>query len=122
MARLTVLALAMALVTATPAQAETVAQIEANAPTSNIRVPTEAPIQIERRGFSFPVVEYTDERGARQQRKGIIASKMIAPDTLIGVGLYETTPKTGGYWGDVPPNVAPRRSRRAAAIGLNWRF
>jgi hypothetical protein len=122
MARLTVLAFATALVFAVPGEAQTSANVEANAPTSTIRFRAEDPLQIERRGFSFPVVEYTDQTGARQQRKGVIASKMIAPGTLIGIGLFETSPKTQGYWVDVPPNVAPRRSRRAAAIGLNWRF
>jgi hypothetical protein len=122
MARLTVLTFATALVFAVPGEAQTSANVEANAPISTIRFRVEDPLQIERRGFSFPVVEYTDQTGVRQQRKGIIASRMIAPDTMIGIGLFETSPKTQGYWGDVPPNVAPRRSRRAAAVGLNWRF
>jgi hypothetical protein len=121
--RLRVLAFALAgLVSAVPGEAETVPEIEAGAFTSTIRFSAEAPLQIQRRGFAFPIHEYTDERGARQQRKGIIASKTIAHGTLIGIGLFETTPKTRGYWGDVPPNVAPRRSRKAASIGLNWRF
>ena len=89
---------------------------------STIRFSAEGPLQFRRHGFSFPVVEYVDERGARQQRKGIVASKMIAPDASVGIGLFETTPKSRGYWGDVPPNAAPRRSRKVASIGLNWRF
>jgi len=121
--RLRVLAFALAgLVSAVPGEAETGKDVAAGAFTWTIRFSAEAPLQIQLRGFSFPVVEYTDERGARQQRKGIIASKTIAPDMMLGVGLFETTPKTRGYWGEVPPNVAPRRSRRAASIGLNWRF
>jgi hypothetical protein len=122
LARLRALAFAAALTFAAPGEAETGGAVEPNAPTSAIRFSAEDPLQIKSRGFSFPIVEYTDPRGVRQERKGIIASKTIAPDTLIGIGLFETTPKSQGYWGDVPPNVAPRRSRRAAAIGLNWRF
>ena len=123
MARLRVLAVAFAaLISAVPGEAETGTGINAGAFTSTIRFSAEAPLQVRRPGFSFPVIEYTDEHGARQQRKGVIASKMIAPDTMVGVGLFETTPKPRGYWGDVPPNVAPRRSRKAASIGLNWRF
>jgi hypothetical protein len=121
LARLRVLAFAAALTFAAPGEAETGGAVEANAPPSAIRFSAEDPLQIKSRGFSFPIVEYTDPRGVRQERKGIIASKTIAPDTLIGIGLFETTPKSQGYW-DVAPNVAPRRSRRAAAIGLNWRF
>ena len=122
LARLRVLAFAVALTFAAPVEAETASAAEANAPTSAIRVHAEDPSQVERRGFSFPIVEYTDPNGVRQQRKGIIASKMIGRDTLVGIGLFETTPKSQGYWGDLPPNVAPRRSRRAAAVGFNWRF
>jgi hypothetical protein len=121
--RLRVLAVAFAaLISAVPAEAETRSGIEAGAFASTIRFSAEGPLQVQRRGFSFPVIEYIDERGARQQRKGIIASKMIAPDTMVGIGLFETTPKSRGYWGDVPPNVAPRRSKRAAAVGLHWKF
>lgn len=121
--RLWVLPFALAgLISAAPGEAETIPEIEAGAFTSTIRFSAEAPLQIQRRGFAFPINEYTDERGARQQRKGIIASKTIAPDMMVGIGLFETTPKTRGYWGDVPPNLAPRRSRKAASIGLNWRF
>jgi hypothetical protein len=122
LARLRVLAFALALTSAVPGEAEPGAGTEANAPTSTIRFGAEGTLQVERRGFSFPVIEYTDPTAARQHRRGIIASKEIAPDTLIGIGLFETSPRTSGYWGDVPPNVAPRRSRRAAAVGFNWRF
>ena len=121
--RLRVLAFAFAaLISAVPGEAETGTEKEAGAFNSTIRFSAEGPLQVQRRGFSFPVIEYTDERGARQQRKGIVASRTIAPDTLVGIGLFETTPKSRGFWGDVPPNIAPRRSKRAAAIGLNWKF
>jgi len=121
--RLRVLPFAFAaLVSAVPGEAETGTGTVSNAFNSTIRFSAEGPLQVQRRGFSFPVVDYIDERGARQQRKGIIASKMIGPDASIGIGLFETTPKTSGYWGDVLPNAAPRRSRKAASVGLNWRF
>jgi hypothetical protein len=65
--RLRVLAFALAgLIPAVPAAGETGTDIRADAFTSTIRFRAEDPIQLERRGFSFPVVEYTDERGARQ--------------------------------------------------------
>ena len=121
--RLRVLAFALAgLISAVPGEAETGTSIEAGAFTSTIRFSAEGPLQVRQRGFFFPIVEYTDDRGVRQQRKGIIASRMIAPGTFVGIGLFETTPKSRGYWGDVPPNVAPRRSKRAASIGFNWQF
>jgi len=122
LARLGVLAFAMAMVSAAPAEAETGADFDAGALASTIRFSAEGPLQVERRRFSFPIVEYTDPTGRRQQRKGIIASKMLTPDTMVGIGLFETTPKTRGYWGDVPNTIAPKQPRRAAAVGLNWRF
>ena len=122
MTRLRVLAVAfVGLFSAVPGEAEPVSQPKTSAPTSIIRFRAEEPIQVGRRGFSFPVIEYTDERGARQQRKGIIASKMIAPGTLLGIGFYETSPKSRALIGEPPSNNAPRRTKRAA-IGLNWRF
>jgi hypothetical protein len=122
MARLRVLAVACAgLFSAVPGEAETVTQPEAGALTSVIRFRAEDPIQVRQKGFSFPVVDYTDERGAQQQRKGIIASKVIAPGTLLGIGFYETSPKSRGLIGEPQSNVAPRRTKRAA-IGLSWRF
>ena len=122
MARLRVLAIAFAgLISAVPGQAETVSQSGALAPNTIIRFQAEDPIQVRQRGFSFPVVEYTDERGVRQQRKGIIASKMVAPNTLLGIGFYETSPKSRGLVGEPPSNIAPRRTKRAA-VGLSWRF
>jgi len=122
MARLRVLAVAFAgLISAVPGEAETVVKPEASAPNSIIRFRAEDPIQVRQRGFSFPVVEYTDERGVRQQRKGIIASKIIAPNTLLGIGFYETAPKSRGMIGEPTSNLAPRRTKRAA-VGLSWRF
>ena len=122
MVRLKVLTFALALIAAVPCGAQTGVQADENAPSSIFRFHAEEPLQAEKRGLTFPVIEYTDQTGARQQRKGIILSQDIAPNTLIGVGLFETAPKTRGYWGDLPPNVAPRRPKKSAAIGLNWRF
>ena len=117
--RLRVLALAPALLIPAPGEAEIGADSNASAFASKVRFDA-AELQAQRQGFSFPVVDYTDEHGTRQRRKGIIASKMIAPDTLIEVGLFETIPKGRRTWGDVAPDN--RRSRKAISMGLNWRF
>jgi hypothetical protein len=121
MARLKVLVVAFAgLLLASPGEAQTI-EAGASTPTSTIRFKAEDPIQVTKRGFSFPVVEYTDERGARQQRKGIIASKVIAPGALLGIGFYETSPKSRGLTGEPPTINGPRRSKRAA-IGIRGRY
>ena len=53
--------------------------------------------------------------------RGIIAGRQIAPGTVLGIGIFQTTPKLHGYVGDVPQNMAPRRSKRAA-MGLSVKF
>lgn len=78
-------------------------------------------LKLQKRGFAFPVIDYSDTRGAPQQRKGIIASKQIAPGTLLGIGLFETAPKARNYNSDPLPTARPKRSRQAA-VGLSWRF
>jgi len=121
MARLSVLTFAAIAVTAAPAAAEPESQNSINSLSSISRIIGEPPTSVERRGFSFPVVEYRGPDGIVQQRRGIIAGTRVAPGTVLGVGLYETAPKMRGYVGDVPQNVAPRRSRRAA-VGLQMKF
>ena len=120
MARLRVLAFAAAAACSTPAIAgpsdATASNLQAFSRFSGV-----PPIQIERKGFSFPVIEYAEPTGAIQQRKGIIAGKKVAPGTVLGFGIFQTAPKMRGYVGDVPQNMAPRRSKRAA-IGLSMRF
>jgi len=121
MARLTVLAVAAITATAVPVAAEPVSQEPTNSLSSISRIIGEPPTPVERRGFSFPVVEYRGPGGVIQQRRGVIAGTKVAPGTVLGIGIYETAPKMRGYVGDVPQNLAPRKSRRAA-VGLRMKF
>ena len=122
MARLRVLAFAAAVISTAPAAAEPSSQSSPNAISSVSRIVGEPPAQIERRGFSFPVVEYRGPDGVWQQRRGIIAGKQVAPGTVLGLGIFQTAPKMRGYVGDVPHNVAPRGKTRRAAVGLSLKF
>jgi hypothetical protein len=121
MARLRVLAVAATVVCTAPAAAEPAASSTTNAISSLSRVGGHIPVQMDRRGFSFPVVGYAEPNGLFQQRRGIIAGKEIARGTVLGVGIFQTAPKLRGYVGDIPPNMAPKRSKRAA-IGLSMKF
>lgn len=121
MARLRVLAFAAAIVSTIPAAAEPPSQSSPNAISSVSRI-GEPPAQIERRGFSFPVVEYRGPDGVWQQRRGIIAGKQVAPGTVLGLGIFQTAPKMRGYVGDMPHNVAPRGKTRRAAVGVSMKF
>lgn len=121
MTRLSVLALAAVSITAAPAIAEPGGTDSTRSLSSISRIIGEPPTQVERRGFSFPVIEYRGPGGVVQQRRGVIAGTKVAPGTVLGVGIYETAPKMRGYVGDMPPQVAPRKSRRAA-VGLKMKF
>jgi hypothetical protein len=122
MAGLRVLAFTAAAVSAVSAAAQTVSQSSSNAISSASRIIGEPPAQIERRGFSFPVIEYRGPDGVWQQRRGIIAGKRVAPGTVLGLGIFQTAPKMRGYVGDVPHNIAPRGKTRRAAVGLSMKF
>jgi hypothetical protein len=121
MARLRVLAFAVALTFAVPVTAEPGVQDDASTLSSMSRFSGDAPVQIHHRGFSFPVIEYIDQTGVRQQRRGILASKSVAPGTLLGVGFYETAPKRREFIGEMNSNPAAKRKRHAA-IGLSLKF
>jgi len=121
MARLRVLAFGLALFFAVPCTAGPTDQDEASTLPSMNRFSGNAPVQIQHRGFSFPVVEYIDQTGVRQQRRGILASKTVAPGTLLGVGFYETAPKRREFIGEMNSNPAAKRKRHAA-IGLSMKF
>jgi hypothetical protein len=75
-----------------------------------------------RPGFSLPIVTYTEPDGALRMRKGIIAGKQVAPDTVLGVGLFESSPKARPLL--APENPMERRQRRSrnAAVGLKISF
>lgn len=122
MERRRVVAVVLALNAAVPAVAAPPDPIQpGNVPLMS-HLAENAPMHLEHKGFSFPVVEYVEPTGTRQLQRGIIAGKTIAPDTMIGVGLFRRTPKSGRTIGEPPPVSTLRRSGRSAAIGLSMKF
>jgi hypothetical protein len=87
----------------------------------SLSIASDPALKLDKRGFAFPIIEYSDPTGARQQRKGIIAGQEVAPGTIVGVGLFETAPRARGFLPEMNPNARPKRSRQAA-VGLSWRF
>ena len=83
-------------------------------------IPDDEPVHVRQRGFSFPTINYTAPTGETRQRKGILIGRQVAPNTLVGVGLFETAPKLKGY----SPEAAEGRAKgkRRAAIGMSLRF
>lgn len=110
--------LALALAAAAPAEAQHRTQDGAAALPSMTRFAGDPPLTLPRRGFALPVVEYTEPGGTRVQRRGIIASKEVAPGASVGVGLLEFVPKSPGY--STQPEATKRKRR--AAVGLTVKF
>jgi len=121
MTRAVVLAFATSIICAAPALAEPPVQNSIQSLPTLSRFAGEPPMHVDRRGVSFPVIDYSGPDGLLRTQRGIIAGKQVAPGTVVGLGFWETAPKARGYVGDVPANAAQRRTRRAA-VGLSWRF
>lgn len=81
----------------------------------------EPPLPLDRRGLEFPVNQYIDERGAVQRRRGIVLGTEIAPDTMLGVGMFDRMPKSRGLTPQLDPPQASRKTR-GAAVGLTLKF
>ena len=73
------------------------------------------------RGFEFPVTQYVDQGGAVQQQRGIVLGREVAPGALIGIGMFDRTPKSRGLVPQLDAPPAARKSR-GAAVGLKLRF
>ena len=111
MARFAKAMLALSACAGTPAAAQSLPLLVA---------PDDEPIHVRQRGFSFPTINYTSPTGETRQRKGILVGRQVAPNTLVGVGLFETLPRLRGY----SPEAAEGRAKgkRRAAVGMSLRF
>ena len=120
MTRLSILTFAAAVASALPAAAQKPSSTVSALPSLSGIGRTTSP-QIQRPSMAFPVIDYSAPDGSPPMPRGIIAGRQIAPGTVLGIGIFQTTPKLHGYVGDVPQNMAPRRSKRAA-MGLSVKF
>ena len=79
----------------------------------------EPDLQISRSGFSLPVIEYLASDGTRKRSRGIIIGRDVAPNTVVGLGVFSTAPKSGG-----PPEgpLAPAKKSKKVAFGISVRF
>ena len=69
--------------------------------------------QAARRSMNLRIVEDKISDPAPLHRSGMIAQKSIAPNTILGVGLFKMTPKKLGS-GDLRIDGSAPKSRRAA--------
>jgi hypothetical protein len=117
--RLRILTCAAAVVWSLPAAAQKPSSTVSALPSLSGIGRTTSP-QVHRPNMAFPVIDYGSLDSGSPMPRGIIAGRQIAPGTVLGLGIFETT-KMRGYIGDVPQNMAPRRSKRAA-VGLSVKF
>ncbi len=116
--RLTTAAVLLLAISSAPALAQNASETST---LPNLLSSQDPALKLQRRGFSFPVVEYAEPTGARKQRKGIIAGQQIARGTILGIGFFETAPKARSFSPEPDPRARPKKSRQAA-VGLSWRF
>lgn len=121
MPRVRILIFAAAVALTAPASAEPARTTDSNALPSLSRLGRDEPTAVQRPGLAFPITNYSEPNGEWGERRGIIAGRQIAPGTVLGLGIFQTAPKMRGYVGDVPQNMAPKRTKRAA-IGLSVKF
>jgi hypothetical protein len=74
------------------------------------------------RPLSFRINEIVAPDGSRHQKRSIIAGVEVAPDTTVGIGLFDTMPKVKGTGGADPRLDARAKKSRKAAVGLSFRF
>jgi len=120
MTRLRILTFAAAVAWSLPSAAQKPSSTVSALPSLSGIGRTASP-QVQRPSMAFPVIDYGSPDSSSPMPRGIIAGRQIAPGTVLGLGIFQTTPKMRGYVGDVPQNMAPRRSKRAA-VGLSVKF
>lgn len=74
------------------------------------------------RPLSFRISEIVAPDGSRRQKRSIIAGVDVAPDTTVGIGLFDTMPRVKGTGGADPRLDARAKKSRKAAVGLSFRF
>lgn len=72
------------------------------------------------RGLSFRIDEPLEPDGSLSLRRGIVAGMEVAPDTTVGIGLFESMPKRVSR-SEESALDRPKRSRKAA-VGLTFKF
>lgn len=104
---------------AAPVSAQLVDPLPADRLSALVKPALEEPLP-DNGGLSFRLGEQIDPDGTRHERRGIIAGFDVAPDTVVGLGLFETLPKRV-VRSEESALDKPKRSRKAA-VGLTLKF
>lgn len=79
------------------------------------------PAEPRRKGLSFRIADEVERDGVIRLQRGIVAGFEVAPDALIGIGLFETMPKRIVRSEQNDFERMPKRKRKAA-VGLSLKF
>ena len=71
-------------------------------------------------GLSLPVINYVAPGGALEIKRGIVAGIDVAPNAIMGIGLFKILPKERRPFATDDPLDKPK-SRKSAAVGLSIR-
>jgi hypothetical protein len=71
--------------------------------------------------FSIQASDDFGPDGTRRQKRGIVAGFDVAPQTTIGVGLFNMVPRVRGPGFESRIDSFSKRSRKAA-VGMSLRF
>ena len=79
----------------------------------------EPDLHVDRSGFALPIVDYVAPDGTRKRSRGIIIGRDVAPNTVVGLGVFSTAPKSG----ERPEGpLAPPKKSKKVALGISIRF
>ena len=71
--------------------------------------------------FSIQVSDEFAPDGTQRQRRGILAGIDVAPQTTIGIGFFDSSPKMRGPGFESRIDSYSKKSRKAA-VGMSFRF
>lgn len=79
----------------------------------------EPELNLQRKGFALPIIDYTAPDGTLKRSHGIIVGRNITPSTVIGLGLFSSGPKANEPQ-DGP--LTPAKKSKKVALGFSFRF
>lgn len=110
----------LALLAAAPAAGQSYSLTGAR-PSDAWRIPHEAPAPLKEIRFTLPASDYVEPDGSLGRQRGIIAGIEVAPQAVVGIGLFDRLAKRPAQPPDPASDNGQRRSRKAA-IGMSLRF
>lgn len=81
----------------------------------------EKPMRMADPGLAFRVTDALQPDGTRKKSRGVIVGREVAEDVVVGLGVFEMTPKKQNQAGPSRFDGPTRRSRKAA-VGMTFKF